>query len=138
MTASDNWTPAIGLRRLALSLLLRMAICLILWAGLLAVVAPLFRSGKFVLAGGWFWVLAIPPGLVVGFIMSWRLSHQVGFSGLIPAISSAVVAVLGIVAGSLIVQAARPFAVAQSLYFIDGLTSIFALAMIVKILIVDD
>ena len=138
MPTTDDWTPAIGLRNLVLSLLLRMAICLILWCGLLTIVAPAFRSDRFVMG---FWLIvvaAIPPGALIGFIMSWRLSEQVGFGGLLPAISSGILAIASIILGSLIVQMVEPFATAGELYVVDGCTGIIALACIVKIAIVNE
>ena len=138
MTTTEDWVPAIGLRNLVLSLLLRMAICLILWCGLLAFVAPAFHSDQFVMS---FWLIliaAIPPGALIGFVMSRRLSEQVGFSGLLLAISSGIVAITSIILGSLIVQTVKPFATTGELYVVDGCTAIIALACIVKIAIVNE
>ena len=138
MTTIDHWTLAIGLRNLGLSLLLRMAICLILWCGLLAIVAPAFQNNQFVLTFWLIFVAAIPPGALIGFVMSWRLSEQVGFSGLLPAISSGILAIASIILGSLIVQTVKPFATTGELYVVDGCTGIIALACIVKIAIVNE
>ena len=138
MTTTHHWTPAIGLRRLALSLLLRMAICLFLWGGLLTLVAPAFQYNQFVLTFWLIFIAAIPPGALIGFVMSWRLSERVGFAGLLPAISSGILAIASIILGSFIVQTVKPFATAGELYVVDGCTSIIALACIVKIAIVNE
>lgn len=138
MTTNNDWTPAIGLRNLALSLFLRMAICLILWSGLLTIVTPAFRSDRFVMGIWLILVAAIPPGALIGFIMSWRLCALVGFAGLLPAISSGIGAIASIVVGSLIIQTVEPFATAGEIYVVDGCTGIIALACIVKIAIVNE
>ncbi len=138
MTTNNDWTPAIGLRNLVLSLLLRMAICLILWCGLLAFLAPAFQNDQFVITLWLILIAAIPPGALIGFVMSRRLSEQVGFSGLLPAISAGIVAIASIILGSLIVQMVKPFATTGELFVVDGCTAIIALACIVKIAIVNE
>ena len=101
-------------------------------------VATAFQYNQFVLTFWLIFIAAIPPGALIGFVMSWRLSERVGFAGLLPAISSGILAIASIILGSLIVQAVKPFATPGELYVVDGCTGIIALACIVKIAIVNE
>ena len=137
MTTNNDWTPAIGLRNLFVSLLIRSLIASVIWGGLLYLVAPVFQRDAFFFTGRALIVLAIPPGLVIGFVLSWRLCDRSGFGGMIVAFSAITAAIMTLFTGSFAAQTLRPFATAFDLGMICAMVGTFAVACVIKFTILD-
>ena len=80
MTASDNWTPAIGLRRATFTVLCRSLICLPLWAALVWFATP----GLNYVPMHWTWfallgLLLSMPGVAMGYALARGLTDRAGF-----------------------------------------------------------
>lgn len=137
MTTNNDWTPAIGLRNLVAALLVRSLIASVMWGGVLYLVAPVFQRDAFFFTGRALIVLAIPPGLVIGFVLSWRLCDRSGFGGMIVAFSAIVAAAITVFMGSFAAQTLRPFASTYDLSMVCAMVGIFAVACIVKFTVLD-
>ena len=133
----NNWTPATGIRHLYISLILRMLISIALWGGLLYLVAPAFQCGKFTLSTRWGYALAIPPGLLIGFIMSWKLVDNAGFGGAFVVISAMIASAVVFFLGAYISNQLRPFPDIDRLSIIGGLVLIIASAVVANYILVD-
>ena len=134
---NSNWTLATGIRHLLISLIFRALIAAVLWGGLLFLIAPVFLSGKFVLTGFASLLFPLPPGLIMGFILSWKLQDNAGFGGVIVTGSATVAAIAAVLLGALTSNALRPFGTIEGLYFYGGLIVIYSMAVIIKFTIVD-
>ena len=88
-----EWSPARGLSRAALWLLIKSPFCLILWAAFLVITEP--AATWIATHAGTFWILpgtailatavAAIPALPCGHLLARRLTEQVGFEGPVPA-----------------------------------------------------
>ena len=82
MTTTDDWTSAIGLRRVLVTVLWRSLICLALWAGLVWFAAPGLNYTPFYWR--WFALLGLgailaAPGVAVGYTLARGLTDRAGF-----------------------------------------------------------
>ncbi len=81
MTTNDDWTPAIGLRRVLVTVLWRSLICLALWGGLVWFATPGLNYAPFYWT--WFALLALGallsvPGVAVGYALARGLTDRAG------------------------------------------------------------
>jgi hypothetical protein len=80
MTTSDDWTPAIGLRRVLVTVIWRSLICLPVWGGLVWFATPGLNYVPMHLA--WFALLGLllsVPGVAVGYALARGLTDRAGF-----------------------------------------------------------
>ena len=80
MTATDDWTPAIGLRRVLVTVIWRSLICLPVWGGLVWFATP----GLNYVPMHWAWfallgLLLSVPGVAVGHALARGLTDRAGF-----------------------------------------------------------
>ena len=80
ITGDDDWTPAIGLRRVFIALLWRSVICLPIWAAIVWLITPVlnFFPLDWRVFGGLALVLAI-PGVALGYALGRNLTERAGF-----------------------------------------------------------
>lgn len=81
MTTIDDWTPAIGLRRVLVAVIWRSLICLPLWASLVWFATPGLNYAPFYWT--WFALLALGallsvPGVAVGYALARGLTDRAG------------------------------------------------------------
>ncbi len=137
MTTNNDWTPAIGLRRLVVSVVIRSMIASVVWGGGMLLVAAIFRGYSFSPAGRGFIIVAIPPGLVIGFILAWRLGDRVGFGGTIVGSAAALGVPASLYGGTFAALAIWPFTTMQQMGVICVMVGVFAIACVVKFAIFD-
>ena len=81
MTTNNNWTPAIGLRRVVVAVLWRSLICLPVWAALVWFATPGLNYVPFYWT--WFALLGLGallsvPGVAVGYVLARGLTDRAG------------------------------------------------------------
>ena len=92
-TPSSEWTPARGLRRASMWLLIKSPVCLVVWAVFLIITEPV--ATWIGTHGGTIWIVpgtgilvtavAAIPAVPCGQLLARRLTEHVGFEGPLPA-----------------------------------------------------
>ena len=134
MTAADDWTPVIGLRRVLVTVLWRSVICLPMWGGLVWFAtpglnyAPLYwRWWLFAALGA---LLAV-PGVALGYTLSRGLTDRAGLVSPLITVIAVVFAWAVVYGGPEISNQFRPLHDWRSA-FVVIVPGVFATVWIVK------
>ena len=97
MTATDDWTPAIGLRRVFVTVIWRSLICLPVWGGLVWFATP----GLNYVPMHWAWfallgLLLSVPGVAVGHALARGLTDRAGL------VSPVIIVIAGVFAWAVV------------------------------------
>ncbi len=135
--AAEHWSPAVGLRRAALALLVRSLICLPIWAAVVWLVTPALNLAPL----HWTWLLLLGlilavPGASIGHALARDITERAGFASMVLTALAAVFA-WGVVAGGVelaglfkTLEGWRPGVTATT-------TGVFATLWIVKLTLLD-
>lgn len=134
----DEWTPAEGLKRAAIALLARCAICLLCWLGLVWLVTPFVNE----LPNYWLvWVgiatVMVIPGFGTGYFIGRRLNEIAAMQSLIVTIGAALCAWIAIIGGMQAAHALRPLGEWQA-YYMTVSSGVFATLIIAKMTMLDE
>lgn len=138
ITGDDDWTPAIGLRRVFIALVWRSVICVPIWAALIWLVTP----GLNYVPMHWAWfamlgLLLAMPGVSIGHALARGLIDRAGFVSPVITAIAAVFAWAAIVAGVEIADQLRPLHDWRS-GFAKMATGVFATLWIIKATLLED
>ncbi len=106
-----RWTFSQGLSRMMRSLLIRAAIVLPAWVGLLYLMTPWVNNATAQMVGrstGRFHGIFVLPGAVIGAVIAWRLVEAAGFAHWIVTTLGIAFAVATIAAGVALADAMQP------------------------------
>lgn len=131
--AEQEWTPAIGLRNAALSLIWRSAVAAGLWCGALwlfhaAIEAIGLTKLPALIALGF----AALAGTMLGMVTSRGLDERAGFVSPILTLLAAGFAALAIIGSEALLAGVAPLGSDHVRFLIVGTTTVVALAWIVK------
>ena len=136
--SSQDWTPTIGLRNAALSLLWRTAVAATLWIAMLwgfhAVLQGIGVTRVPLLIAIGF---ALLTGTISGFIISRGLEERAGFMGPVLALLAAVFAAIAIIGGEALFARLFPVASGELRFMIVAGTMLLACVWIVKHVMLD-
>ncbi len=102
MSSQHEWSPAQGLAKAALSLILRAILALAVWCGVLWGVSVLQSQGISIHRLGL--IIGVVPGILIAVIMTRRLAEQAGMVSWLLMVM-AVVTTLVVIAAGLIIMA---------------------------------
>jgi hypothetical protein len=131
--SSEDWTPAIGIRRLAVSLTWRAGITVALWwLSLWLFFAALdgleIESVPMIISVGF----SVVAGTIAGFVMSRGISETAGFAGPIVALMATGFAAIAIVGGEFLFWSFMPIATEHLRFIIVVATMLVTVGWIIK------
>ncbi len=122
----QRWTFSQGLLRMMRTLLIRAAIVLAAWVGLLYLMTPWINSATANVTGrlvGRFYGIFILPGVVIGAVMAWRLVEAAGFAHWIVTAIGIAFAIAAIAAGVALAHAMQPINAPLSVIMVTSIVA---------------
>ena len=138
MTSSDDWTPAIGLRRVLVTVIWRSLICLRLWGGLVWYATP----GLIYVPMHWLWfallgLLLAAPGVAMGHALARGLIDRAGLVSPVVTVIAAAFAWAVAYGGVEVSNQFRPLYDWRS-GFVEITVGVFATLWIVKATLIEE
>ncbi len=136
MSRQEEWSDAIGLRRAAVSLVLRGLCALPLWAGAIWAMDRLMNA---LAVRAWLLLLAgVICGGVIGLIMSKKLAEQAGMVSVLVSLLAAAATGLVLFGGWAVMSQAGVAWSGTALFYFIGATAAMSLALIVRYTALDE